>query len=149
MKRQGWHDNARTARTVEDVMRPEHIKLVRDSFTKLSPQLDDLGRVFYARLFDVNPALRALFPGDMGHQARALTAMLELIVKTLDMQDKLVPLIHYLGERHAAHQVRPEHYAPFGAALMWTLGAVLRDDFTPETRHALEEAYRFMVDNMT
>ena len=129
-------------------MTPEHIELVRDSFRKLNPALDDFGRVFYARLFKTNPELRALFPGEMDGQSRALTAMLEMIVKTLDLQDKLVPLIHYLGERHAVFNVKPEHYRPFGAALIWTLAFILMEEFTPETRRAWEEAYRFMAENM-
>ena len=130
------------------IMTPEDIALVRASFRKLGPVLDDVGPVFYARLFKINPALRAIFPGNMGNQSRALIAMLELIVKMLDMQDKLVPLIHYLGERHAALNVKPEYYQPFGETLIWTLESFLREDFTPATRRAWEEAYRFMSDNM-
>lgn len=129
-------------------MSPEQIALVRASFLQLGPRFDDFGRLFYTRLFEVNPALRDLFPADMAHQTQALTAMLELIVKTLDMQDKLVPLIHYLGERHLAHHVKSEYYVPFGEALIWTLGATLRDEFTAEERRAWQEAYRFMAENM-
>ena len=129
-------------------MTPEQIELVRDSCRKLNPALDDFGRVFYARLFKANPELRALFPREMDRQARALTAMLEMIVKTLDLQDKLIPLIHYLGERHAVFNVKPEHYRAFGSALMWALSFILMDEFTPETRRAWEQAYRFMAENM-
>jgi hemoglobin-like flavoprotein len=127
---------------------PEHIDLIRDSFRKLNPVLDDFGRVFYARLFKVNPELRALFPGEMDRQSHALTAMLEMIVNSIDVQDKLVPLIRYLGERHAVFNVKPEHYRAFGAALMWTLAFIQMDEFTPETRRAWEEAYWFMAENM-
>ena len=130
-------------------MTPEDIAFVRDSFRKLRPALDEVGPAFYARLFKVNPGLRAIFPRNMSSQSRALIAMLELIVKMLDMQDKLVPLIHYLGERHVALNVKPEHYPPFGDALIWTLESFLREDFTPETRRAWEEAYQIMTDNMT
>ena len=130
-------------------MTPEYIALVRDSYLKLSPVQNEFGRVFYGRLFEVNPELRAIFPGNMDGQSRALVAMVGLIVKMLDLQDKLIPLLHYLGERHVALDVRPEYYRPFGEALMWTLASFLREDFTPATRRAWEEAYRFMVDNMT
>src|SRR5471032_866037 len=130
-------------------MTPEHIALVRDSFQKLSPVLDEVRRTFYVRLFNVNPDLRAVFPGDINGQSRALMAMVELIVKMLDMQDKLIPLLHYLGERHTALNVKPEYFRPFGVALIWTLAAFLRDEFTPETRCAWEETYQFMVENMT
>jgi hemoglobin-like flavoprotein len=130
-------------------MTPEQIALVRNSYEKLRPARDELGRVFYARLFETNPELRRLFHGDIDRQAQALTAMLELIVKMLDLQDKLVPLVHYLGERHAAAGVRPEYFRPFGEALMWTLNHLLKDEFTLDTRRAWAEAYRFMTENMT
>ena len=130
-------------------MLPEQIALIRESFRKLAPVMNDVGPVFYARLFELNPGLRAIFQGDMQSQSRALMAMVELIVKMLDMREKLVPLIHYLGERHAVLDVRPEHYRPFGEALIWTLALFLRDEFTPETQRAWQEAYNFMVKNMT
>jgi nitric oxide dioxygenase len=130
-------------------MLPEHIALIRESFRKLGPVMNEVGPVFYARLFELNPGLRAIFRGDLQSQSRALLAMVELFVKMLDMREKLIPLIHYLGERHAVLDVRPEHYRPFGEALIWTFALFLRDDFTPETRHAWQEAYDFMVENMT
>jgi hemoglobin-like flavoprotein len=129
-------------------MTPENIELVRASFRMLGPALDEFGPVFYARLFEANPELRTIFPRNMGSQSRALIGMLGLIVKMLDMQEKLRPLIHYLGERHTALSVSPEHYPPFGEALMWALESFLREDFTPATRRAWQEAYQFMADNM-
>ena len=68
----------------------------------------------------------------MTRQTRALTGMLELIVKILDLHEKLVPLIHYLGERHRAIKVKPEYYAPFGEALMWSLKACCRKNSRPK-----------------
>jgi nitric oxide dioxygenase len=144
------HTNAPAARVAEKtIVTPERIALIRASFAKLQPRMDELGGVFYARLFEINPELGGLFPQDIGQQSRALVAMLELIVKMLDFQDKLVPLIQYLGDRHRAVKVKPGHYAPFGEALIWTLKSLLREDFTPETRRAWQEAYTFMADNMS
>jgi nitric oxide dioxygenase len=143
------HPGAAAARVAEEtIVTPERIALIRTSFSKLQPRIDDLGGVFYARLFATNPELRGLFPHDMDQQSRVLVAMLELIVKILDLQEKLVPLIHYLGARHRAVKVKPEHYAPFGKALIWSLENMLQDEFTPETRRAWQDAYTFMADNM-
>jgi hemoglobin-like flavoprotein len=128
---------------------PEQIALVRQTFRKLDGLQDETGRVFYARLFEISPELRELFPGDLKRQRQALMAMIELIVKMLDLQDKLVPLIHYLGDRHRILNVKAEHFRPFGEALMWTLNRMLREEFTLDTRRAWTEAYRFMMDNMT
>lgn len=130
------------------VMSPENVALLRESFAQLSPRLDEFGAAFYKQLFASNPALRNVFHGDMEQQTRALTAMLELIIKLLDMRDKVVPLIRYLGDRHRAMRVRREYYVPFGEALIATLSAFLGEQFTPELRNAWVQAYRFMADNM-
>ena len=132
----------------ETFVTPEQIALIRQSFVLVQPRMDELGRAFYARLFATRPELRSVFPADMADQTRALTAMLELIVKILDLHDKLVPLIHYLGERHRAIKIKPEHYKPFGEALLWSLESMLQKKFTPETRLAWQTAYDFMVENM-
>lgn len=129
-------------------MSPGQIALVRQSFALVQPRMAEFGRVFYARLFTTNPELRGMFAKDMAKQTRALNGMIELIVKMLDMHEKLVPLIHYLGDRHRAANVKAEHYAPFGAALLWSLEGMLQDEFTPEMRQAWQAAYAFMADNM-
>ena len=129
-------------------MTPQQIDLIRASFALLQPRLPELGGEFYARLFATAPQLRPMFPREISRQAHALAAMLELIVKMIDMQDKLVPLIRYLGERHRVLKVRPEHYPPFTAALLWTLQRTLGDEFTPETREAWQAAFDFMAEHM-
>ena len=130
-------------------MTPASIALIRESFARLQPHSEEFGHVFYARLFACNPGLRALFPKTIDAQARAFTKMMDLAVKMLDMQEQLVPMIHYLGERHAAAHVKPAHFAPFGEALQWALGSMLQDEFTPEVQRAWREAYAFMTNHMT
>ena len=46
-----------------------------------------------------------------------------------------------LGKRHASYGVRPEHYEPVGAALLWTLEQGLGPDFTPPVKEAWTSAY--------
>ena len=130
-------------------MTPASIALIRESFARLQPHMDEFGRVFYARLFAANPGMRVLFPRTIDAQAHAFTKMLELAVKMLDMQEQLIPMIHYLGERHVALNVKPAHFRPFGEALLWALESTLRDEFTPEVRRAWRDAYAFMTDHMT
>ena len=129
-------------------MTPEQVTLVKTSFQKLTPEVDSVGRTFYQRLFAAHPEMRTFFRGDMEDQSRTLMAMIGLMVKTLDLHEKLVPLIRYLGERHAVFGVKPQHYAPFGDALIETLALTLNDEFTPEVRRAWEAAYKFMAENM-
>jgi nitric oxide dioxygenase len=110
--------------------------------------MNEFINMFYVRLFDTRPELCPLFGGRIELQARALAAMLEKIVQLLDTRDTLVPLLGELGTRHACARVRPEYYAPFGDALLWTLDMILGREFTPEVRRAWEKAYAFMAGNM-
>ena len=135
--------------TPETIVTPASIALIRESFARLQPRRDEFGRMFYVRLFAANPGLRVLFPKTIDAQARALAKMMDLAVKMLDMQEQLVPLIHYLGERHAALNVKPAHFPPFGEALLGTLEEMLQDEFTPEVRRAWRDAYAFMASHMT
>ena len=129
-------------------MTPAHVELVKSSFTRLQPRMNEFVNMFYVRLFDTRPELCLLFGGRVEQQARALAAMLDKIIHLLDAQGTLVPLLGDLGTRHAAARVRPKHYAPFGEALLWTLDMVLGREFTPEVRRAWEEAYAFLAGNM-
>ena len=53
-----------------------------------------------------------------------------------------------LARRHVAYGVRPEHYQPVGAALLWTLEQGLGDQFTEETRAAWTHAYGTLAEVM-
>ena len=60
--------------TREDIVKPGQIALIRTSFAKVQPRMDELGSVFYARLFATKPELRELFPQDMGRVKARLHA---------------------------------------------------------------------------
>ena len=129
-------------------MTPKQIELVRGSFQRLADIPERAGEIFYQRLFELDPRARQLFWGDMQHQGKALFLMLELMVKSLDIQDKIVPIVFDLGKRHAMYGVRDRHYEPFERALMDTLSNVVGDDFTKEVREAWSAAFAFLADIM-
>jgi hemoglobin-like flavoprotein len=97
--------------------------------------------MFYCRLFELEPSLRRLFKGDMIAQGARLMASLRHVVGALDHLERVLPSLRELGRRHAAHGVRPEHYATVGEALIWTLEQRLGAAFTRETRRAWIDAY--------
>lgn len=122
-------------------MNGEQIRLVQDSFQKVLPIADAAAQLFYARLFDLDPALESLFKGDMAEQGRKLMQMIAVAVKSLDRLDEVMPAVQALGARHVAYGVRDEHYATVGSALIWTLKKGLGEDFTPDTEAAWREVY--------
>ena len=122
-------------------MNGEQIKLVQESFEKVVPIADAAAALFYGRLFDLDPALEALFKGDMVEQGRKLMQMIGVAVKSLDRLEKVLPAVSALGARHARYGVREKDYETVGRALIWTLKKGLGDDFTPETEAAWAEVY--------
>jgi len=122
--------------------------LVQESFATIAPIADDAAALFYRRLFELDPSLKALFRGDMTEQRKKLMQMLTAAVKGLDRLDQLVPVVQNLGRRHATYGVEDRHYDTVGAALLWTLGKGLGDAFTPETKDAWARVYGILATTM-
>jgi len=123
-------------------MTPHRKRAIRDSWQRVGAIGDAAAGLFYERLFEVNPALRAHFAAtDMQAQRGKLLQALGLVVASLDRLDGLVPALEALGRRHGGYGVREEHYRQVGAALLWTLERGLGDAWTPEAAEAWAEAY--------
>ena len=127
---------------------PRQKLLVQQTFAEVAPIADVAARLFYARLFELDPSLEALFTGDMEEQGRKLMQMLTVAIRGLDRLDELVPAVRALGRRHVGYGVRDEHYATVGAALLWTLEHALDDAFTPEVRDAWAAVYGMLAGTM-
>jgi len=126
-------------------MKPHQIALVQESFRKVMPIADTAASLFYARLFELDPALRPLFKGDMKRQGAMLMSMIASAVRGLSDPNALVPVLTALGRRHAGYGVMDAHYTTVAEALLWTLEQGLGDEFTPETRSAWVAAYTMMA----
>jgi hemoglobin-like flavoprotein len=129
-------------------MNSEQIALVQTSFALVLPIADSAAHLFYQRLFELDPALRPMFRGDMDEQGRKLMTMLKIAVNGLTRLDQLVPAVQALGRRHGAYGVRDEHYDTVGAALLWTLRLGLGVAFTAEVEAAWISAYTLLADTM-
>ena len=128
-------------------MTPRQIALVRQSWVKVQPVADEAAKVFYDRLFELEPALRPLFRHDMLEQGRKLMAMLAVAIHALERVDSLAGL-QDLGVRHARYGVKPEHYPRVGDALLWTLEQTLGGAFTVEVKDAWGAAYARLARRM-
>lgn len=117
-------------------MTAQHTTLVRDSFEGIREMASPVILLFYGRLFDLDPSLRAMFKIDMRTQAEKLTNMLATLVDSLDRMDELRPMLRELGVRHADYGVQPEHYRTLNSALLWAFGQALDQDFQPDVRQA-------------
>ena len=57
----------------------------------------------YSKLFELDPALRPLFPEDLSEQKEKLMKMISLAVEGLTDLGALVPKVEELGRRHATY----------------------------------------------
>ena len=122
-------------------MTPEQISMVQESFKKVVPIAGTAADLFYDRLFEIAPDVRAMFPDDLREQKKKLIAMLATAVGNLHQVDRIIPAVETLAKRHVGYGVKPEHYRPVGEALLWTLEQGLGGDFTPPVKKAWTETY--------
>jgi nitric oxide dioxygenase len=117
------------------------IKLVQDSFAKVAPISEQAAVLFYDRLFEVAPSVKAMFPTDMTEQRKKLMATLAVVVSGLSNLESVLPAASALARRHVAYGAKPSHYPVVGGALLWTLEKGLGEAWTPETAAAWTAAY--------
>jgi hemoglobin-like flavoprotein len=122
-------------------MTPEQIKLVQASFSQVAPIADKAAVLFYDRLFEMAPQVKALFPADMAEQRRKLMSTLAIVVSGLSDLPSILPAASALATRHVAYGARPEHYPVVGGALLWTLEQGLGEGWTPDVADAWTAAY--------
>jgi len=129
-------------------MNTQQITLVQQSFARVAPIADVAADLFYARLFELDPSLRLMFPTDLKEQKHKLMTTLTVVVNGLTRLEALVPAVRALGQRHAGYGVPPEHYQTVAEALLWTLEQGLGDAFTPDTKAAWIAAYTLLAQTM-
>jgi hemoglobin-like flavoprotein len=122
-------------------MTPEQVTLVQQSFGKVAPIADQAAVMFYDRLFEVAPQVKAMFPADMTEQRKKLMATLAVVVNGLLNLESILPAAAALAQRHVAYGAKAEHYPVVGSALLWTLEKGLGDGWTPDIASAWTAAY--------
>ena len=120
----------------------EQKRLVRSSWALVMPIQEEAARLFYGRLFEIDPSTKPLFAStDMAEQGKKLMQMINVAVASLERLDAIRSAVKDLGRRHEGYGVKEEHYESVGAALLWTLGQGLGGKFTPEVEEAWAETY--------
>ncbi|MGO9700658.1 MAG: globin family protein [Xanthobacteraceae bacterium] len=122
-------------------MTPEQVKEIQESFKKVAPISEQAAALFYGRLFEIAPAVKPLFRGDMTEQGRKLMATLAVVVSGLSNLEGNLPAASALAKRHVGYGVKAADYTPVGAALLWTLERGLGDAWTPDLAAAWGAAY--------
>jgi hemoglobin-like flavoprotein len=123
---------------------PDQVKAIQDSFKLVAPISEQAAAMFYGRLFEIAPAVKPLFRGDMTEQGRKLMATLGIVVNSLGNLEAVLPAASALAKRHVDYGVRAQDYTPVGAALLWTLEQGLGEHWTPQLAQAWGAAYTLL-----
>src|SRR4029079_16535616 len=126
----------RRAAPAEIPLTEKQKRLIRDSFRRIEPALELVGRLFYLRLFRIDSSLRARLDGPVDVQARKFAAAMKAGMISLKHKDGLGPVLKLLGARHRQLGIRSRHYRSMTRALIWTLEQSLEESFTRETKDA-------------
>ena len=125
------------------------ITRIRLGFGAVGADADRFTADFYARLFELAPTFRPLFPEDLSSQRDKLKHMLVMLVAGLDRPVTLRPALAALGDRHRSYGVVKADFIVVGQALIDTLGAHLGEQFGPADRSAWTALYARITAVMT
>ena len=127
-------------------MTPAQKNLVQSTWSKVVPIADAAAKMFYDRLFEIDPSTKPLFRGtDLAEQRKKLLQVLSAAIAGLDKLEDLVPIVETLGRKHAGYGVKDAHYDSVGAALLWTLQQGLGEAWNAETAAAWTEVYSILA----
>lgn len=129
-------------------MNAHQVQLVQSTFEQVRFMGEIPARIFYDRLFEIEPEVRPLFKGDMANQGRKLIATLAVMVGGLHSLPTIMPAVSALAKKHVDYGVTPAHYDIVRDALMWTLERSLGAGWTAEVETAWHGAYEMLSDVM-
>jgi hemoglobin-like flavoprotein len=129
-------------------MTPEQKEIVQSNWRDVVPISETAADLFYGKLFELDPAVRSMFKGDMKEQGKKLMQMIGVAVHGLDNLGELTPAIAAMGKRHSGYGVQESHYETVGAALLWTLDQGLGDKFTADAKEAWTIVYTTLASVM-
>lgn len=124
------------------------VRLIRESYAVVEPDVEEVARFFYGMLFAIAPATRELFAANMEVQRSRLLRALVHVVQMVDRPDDLVPFLRQLGRDHRKFGVLAEHYEAVGRALISALKHSAGPAWTPQVDKAWTDAFGLIAKTM-
>ena len=121
---------------------------LRRSFLAVIRDPEAFGELFYQRLFELAPPVRAMFPDDMKSQQQKLVHAIAVLVRGLDQPQAMEPVLRLLGARHVGYGVHAHQYVVVGEALIDTLDRVGDAPLDDATRQAWTQLYGWVAATM-
>jgi hemoglobin-like flavoprotein len=124
------------------------VAALKASFASALRDPEAFGRRFYERLFLLAPALRSLFPDEIGHQQQKLTQAIIVLLRGLSQPETLEPVLRQLGARHVGYGAKAVHYMLVGEALVTTVDELAEQELDPQSRRAWIKLYGWVAATM-
>ena len=123
-------------------MTPDRATLVRSSWGSLAHRRGTAVQEFHARLDALSPGLSAHLRS-LGPECPEVrrVATVDLLIRRLDRPERLVSALTYLGRRYGARMPAPDDLDLIRVAMIGTLEAMARTEFTWEHRAAWNEGF--------
>ncbi|CAL1533850.1 unnamed protein product [Lymnaea stagnalis] len=131
--------------------------IVLESWDIIKKDIERVGVVMFMGLLE-DEAIRGTFmsfrdktPEELkastalrSHVLRVMGAV-EKVVARLDQHEKLITLLHDLGQRHMAYNARPEFLDLVGPQFNNAIQPALGDKWTPEVEQAWADLFRYIT----
>ena len=75
-------------------MTPQQIQLVQSTWVQVVPISEIAASLFYGKLFELEPAVRPMFRGEMAEQGRKLMQTIGLVVSSLTRLEDISSIVH-------------------------------------------------------
>ncbi|MCE1165587.1 MAG: globin domain-containing protein [Bacteroidetes bacterium] len=124
-----------------DILSKEDIKRIQGSYAKLADKHQETGDFLYKHLFECCPDVAGIFKVDMKEQSRTLMRMVKIVVEGLNNVDVIMPAIQHMGDRHHDLGITADQFKYFKESLLFAIGKVLGNDFTPEIKESWGKFY--------
>lgn len=126
------------------------VERLRATYVRVRRHDLEFARIFYAKLFEAAPGVRAMFPDDLELQSRKLAMAMDTIVANLENPEANSRMLGEMGRRHAGYGARPEHYhlviETMVASMREVLGGSADERVLDEWRMALRLIGKQMID---
>lgn len=130
-------------------MTNHQISLVKSTWAMVATlEPETVGGLFYNRLFEIAPEVRAMFRTPVAEQSRKLLSMIGYVINKLDKLEDIIDEVAKLAQRHVQYGVTAEHYQVVGSALLWTLEKGLGEHWTEEVKEAWVLCYTTLANAM-
>jgi methyl-accepting chemotaxis protein len=116
-------------------------KLLKESFSLLAPQADELVENFYALLFERYPDVKPLFKNTTPEaQQKKLVSAIKGVVSNSDKPEILKKFLAQMGQRHQGYGALEPHYKAVSTTLIETMSVMAGDAWNQDYEDAWNSA---------